>query len=229
MAERWFAVFMLAAWPAGAQWLHYPTKGVPRGTGRAGAPNVDAPAPKAADGHPDLSGLWAAETRPCPPGGCFDQMIQRAVPRHRFRYQGRSAVARAVGGGIAENNGRRTAARTIRRTHCLPGSPVQMHNQPVSAEDDSAAGSSGADERERSDSTVRFSLSIDRPLPDDPWPYWFGYSSGKWEGDTLVVRTIGFRDGLWLDRNGTPLTDAAKMTERFHRVNFGTSRNRNHH
>src|SRR5262249_38307583 len=59
-----------------------------------------------------------------------------------------------------------------------------------------------------------------RPLPIDPNPSWNGYSSGKWEGDTLVVETAGFRDGNWLDSNGDPLTDAGKLTERFHRVNF---------
>jgi hypothetical protein len=48
-----------------------------------------------------------------------------------------------------------------------------------------------------------------------------GYSVGKWEGDTFVVQTIGFSDGLWLDRNGSPMTDAAKVTERFRRINYG--------
>jgi len=61
-----------------------------------------------------------------------------------------------------------------------------------------------------------------RPLPEDPQPTWNGYSSGKWEGDTLVVRTNGLRDGMWLDRAGSPITDAAKLTERFRRVNYGT-------
>jgi len=60
-----------------------------------------------------------------------------------------------------------------------------------------------------------------RPLPADPNPSWNGYSSGKWEGDTLVVQTIGSRDDLWADYNGSPLTEAAKITERFRRVNFG--------
>jgi hypothetical protein len=61
-----------------------------------------------------------------------------------------------------------------------------------------------------------------RPLPVDPNPSWNGYSSGKWEGDTLVVQTTGFRDALWLDTGGSPLTDAARVTERFRRVNYGT-------
>ena len=40
-------------------------------------------------------------------------------------------------------------------------------------------------------------------------------------GDALVVQTIGFRDDTWLDRNGSPMTDAAKVTERFRRMNYG--------
>ena len=65
-------------------------------------------------------------------------------------------------------------------------------------------------------------LTDGRPLPLDPNPSWNGYSSGKWEGDTLVVETTGFRDALWLDTGGSPLTDAARVTERFRRVNYGT-------
>jgi hypothetical protein len=61
-----------------------------------------------------------------------------------------------------------------------------------------------------------------RALPEDPQPAWNGYSIGKWDGDTLVVETSGFRDGLWADYSGSPLTGAAHVTERFRRVNFGT-------
>jgi hypothetical protein len=61
-----------------------------------------------------------------------------------------------------------------------------------------------------------------RPLPKDPQPSWNGYSTGKWVGDTLVVETIGFRDGLWADYDGSPITTAATITERFRRVNFGS-------
>jgi hypothetical protein len=61
-----------------------------------------------------------------------------------------------------------------------------------------------------------------RPFPEDPQPSWSGYSSGKWEGDTLVVQSIGFRDDLWLDMKGDPLTSAAKITERFRRPSYGS-------
>ena len=62
-----------------------------------------------------------------------------------------------------------------------------------------------------------------RSLPsNDPQPWWYGYSIGKWEGDTLVVETSGFRDDVWLDVNGAPLTNVAKMTERFRRLDYGS-------
>jgi hypothetical protein len=70
---------------------------------------------------------------------------------------------------------------------------------------------------------IRQIFTDGRPLPgNDPQPWWYGYSIGKWEGDTLVVETTGFRDGGWLDVNGAPLTDAAKMTERIRRPNYGS-------
>jgi hypothetical protein len=64
-----------------------------------------------------------------------------------------------------------------------------------------------------------------RPLPevtDDLTPWWYGYSTGHWEGDTLVVETVGFRNDVWLDVTGSPFTSKGKMTERFTRTNFGT-------
>jgi hypothetical protein len=60
-----------------------------------------------------------------------------------------------------------------------------------------------------------------RPLPADPNPTWFGYSIGSWEGDTFVVKTSGFNDKGWLDNNGRPATEMLRVTERFHRKDFG--------
>ena len=60
-----------------------------------------------------------------------------------------------------------------------------------------------------------------RALPKDPNPTWNGYSTGHWEGDTLVVETSGFRDDLWLDASGNPLTEQGKMIERIRRTNYG--------
>ncbi len=62
-----------------------------------------------------------------------------------------------------------------------------------------------------------------RPLPNnDPTPWYYGYSVGHWDGnDTLVVETTGFRDDVWLDVEGSPLTGTGKMTERWRRPKFG--------
>jgi len=71
------------------------------------------------------------------------------------------------------------------------------------------------------DATYRQIFTDGRPLPPIGTPAFKGYSIGKWDGDTLVVESTGFPDGEWLDRNGSPLTDAARITERIRRVNFG--------
>jgi hypothetical protein len=64
-------------------------------------------------------------------------------------------------------------------------------------------------------------LTDGRPLPADPNPNWQGWSSGKWSGDTLIVDTIGFRDDIWIDWNGSVLTQAAKVREQIRRADFG--------
>ena len=70
---------------------------------------------------------------------------------------------------------------------------------------------------------VRQIFTDGRPLPrGDVQPWWYGYSTGKWEGDTLVVETAGFLDLGWLDGEGTPITNAGRMTERIRRLNYGT-------
>ena len=104
-------------------------------------------------------------------------------------------------------------------SHCLPGGPVKGHTERLLRKIVQAQGLILIlNERNVS---YRQIFTDGRPLPQDPNPSFSGYSSGRWEQDTLVVRTNGLRDGLWLDRSGSPLTDAAKLTERFHRLNFG--------
>ena len=104
--------------------------------------------------------------------------------------------------------------------HCLPMGNMQFHTHPQPRKMIQTSdllvilyeGNAG----------IRQIFLDGRPLPpSDVEPWWYGYSTGRWEGDTLVVETSGFRDGGWLDINGSPLTDAAKMTERFRRVNYG--------
>jgi hypothetical protein len=61
-----------------------------------------------------------------------------------------------------------------------------------------------------------------RSFPEDMHPIYSGYSIGKWEGDTFVISTKGFRESEWVDTPGHPMTDAATMTERITRPNYGT-------
>jgi len=105
-------------------------------------------------------------------------------------------------------------------SHCLPVGVVKTHTTPLLRKIIQIPGLVVIlSER---DASYRQIFTDGRPLPADiSLPSANGFSTGKWEGDTLVVQTMGFRDGLWLDRSGSPLTDAAKMTERFRRVNYG--------
>jgi hypothetical protein len=61
-----------------------------------------------------------------------------------------------------------------------------------------------------------------RGHPEEANPAWMGHSIGKWEGDTLVVDTVGLREETWLDRVGTPHSDALHIVERFRRLNRNT-------
>jgi len=71
------------------------------------------------------------------------------------------------------------------------------------------------------DTTFRQIYTDGRKLPVDPQPSWLGYSVGRWEGDSLVVDSIGFNDKSWLDASGHPHSEALHLTERFRRLDFG--------
>jgi hypothetical protein len=71
------------------------------------------------------------------------------------------------------------------------------------------------------DTTFRQIFMDGRELPEDPQPSWMGYSVGRWEGDELVVETIGLIDRSWLAVVGHRHSEALRVTERFRRVNFG--------
>ena len=61
-----------------------------------------------------------------------------------------------------------------------------------------------------------------RAVPEDDGPYWYGYSVGKWEGDTLVVQSVALDGRAWLDEWGTPFSDQAKITERWRKPDATT-------
>ena len=203
--------------PLNAQWVNYPTAGVPRT--RDGKPDLGAACPRTTDGKPDFSGLWVMQTKregnPNFPGcePVSDEFVNIAASlKEGLPYQ--TWAANLV-------KARRSEQRVNDPiSHCLPMGPVRLHtwNGPRKVVQTpgllmlmSEFGTS-----------YRQIFTDGRPLPADPNPSWNGYSSGKWEGDTLVVQTNGLRDGMWLDATGNPMTDAAKITERLRRPYFGT-------
>ena len=209
------ALVAIAA-PLGAQWLNYPTAGVPRTPD--GKPNLAAPAPRTADGKPDFSGTWDVEhNKPCPPEGCVD-----FYPGQEFGN---------IGWGLKDGLPYQPWAREIAKkrsgdlrkddplSHCLPIGVVELETFPMYRKVVQTPGLLVI--LNEYNASYRQIFTDGRPLPIDPQPSWNGYSTGKWEGDTLVVTTTGFRDGIWLDTGGDPITDAATVTERFRRINYG--------
>jgi hypothetical protein len=194
-----------AAIPASAQWLNYPTPGIPRKAD--GTADPTAPAPRLADGKPDLSGLWANY---CPSAGttvmCAPEI---AVPRVF------GDIGRGVPGGLPYQPWAADLVKTRRAangkddptTHCLPGGISKLHTSALLRKIVQVPGLViFLTERNAS---YRQIFTDGRPLPDDPNPSWNGYSTGRWDGDTLMVETIGLNDGQWLApaaRSPAPLT-----------------------
>jgi len=204
------------------QWVRYPTAGAPRNAD--GTTNLNAPAPRLPDGKPDFSGIWHVAVRnPC----------NAALNRFSGCTEiGGSPLARNIGaqlaGGLpyqpwaARLQKERAAddSRDDPHVRCLPDNPPRHWGLPhlnklvhtpkllVVLYEVNAM--------------YRQIFTDGRPLPEDPTPGWMGYSTARWEGDTLVVQTAGFRDELWMDLGGSPMSDAAKLTERIRRPNYGT-------
>ena len=225
------AFFALAGPSLSAQWPRRMPPDVPKNP--AGQVDLNAPAPKTADGKPDLSGLWrgapfagpggrrgggaAAPATPPPPppagppAANFLDIAQNMTGGLPLTPYGQELLKTRVAGNSKDNP----------EAHCLPMGIVQLHTQ-------------GAPRRfiqSPRQLVILYEASMERreiftdgravPPMGEPQPFWNGYSAGRWEGDTLVVETNNFRDGGWLDVRGTPLSDEGKITERFRRVNYG--------
>jgi hypothetical protein len=218
-------VVLLTALPSSlpAQWPEYPTPGVPRTA--SGEPILDAPAPRTADGRPDLSGLWMR----------FRGEGGGVTPKPIPAPPGTPPVATFwdVGVGFPEGLPFRPWAAELKKARdaanskdnpdalCLPMGFMQFHMHPQPRRIIQSPGLITI--IYEANYGLRYIFMDGRTLPPngEPQPWWYGYSVGRWEGDTLVVETNNLRDGGWLDVRGSPFTDQATITERFRRVNFG--------
>jgi hypothetical protein len=206
-----------------AQWPLHPKPGVPKGPD--GKVNLSAPAPRTADGKPDLSGIWMRTTRTEAPGtapagqpplatfGNIGAGMKEPVPYQPW---------------VAELMKGRSNGFDNPDALCLPQGPMQYHLDPQPREIIQLPGKILI--VYESNYGIRTIYTDGRRLPPqgEPQPFWHGYSVGRWEGNTLVVESNNFRGALtkqpgdgWLDQRGSPFTDALKLTERFRRPNFG--------
>jgi hypothetical protein len=193
-------LFLACAIPSRAQWMNHPTSGIPRT--KDGKPNLSAPTPRGQDGKPDLSGIWTVNDPK------YLENLGAGIDISMTPWAAKVFAERQ------ENNGRdRPSGR------CLPHSitdfdalftPKKLIQTPglviLLFE---------------SYHSFRQIFTDGRALPSASDPAWFGYSIGKWEGDTLVVETTGINQDTWLDDAGHPHSDVLHVTERFHRRDFG--------
>lgn len=222
----------LGALPAtlAAQWPDRPSPRTPRGPD--GKPSLDAPTPRTPDGKPDLSGVWQYTGRigiprdsiPGVPAEPPPEPAADGIPAATF-----FDIGAGFKGGLPL---RPWAADVLKRrkgenskdnpdAHCLPLGLMQLHTHPQPRKIIQAPGVIVI--LYEAQAGIRQIFTDGRTLPpDDVQPWWYGYSVGHWEGDRLVVETSGFRDDVWLDVFGSPLTNTGRMIERFSRPNFGT-------
>ena len=203
--------------PALAQWPTRVPPGLPRTSD--GTPNLTAPPPRTPDGRVDLSGVWEAMPDPGgKPGGIegivaprYLQDVTRDAPaRATLMLPWADALYKArAANQFLDNPQVRCLPSGVPRVHALT-LPYKIVQQPELVVLLYESG------------TLYRQVFLDgRRHPADPQPTWMGYSIGRWEGDALVVETIGFNDQTWLDGTGHPHSERMRLTERFIRRSVG--------
>jgi hypothetical protein len=211
------ALCFAATFSASGQWLRVPMAGAPRL--RDGSVNMTGPVPRL-NGKPDLSGIWQVQGDARAPNGLFG--LGESLNSRYFRdvladFKPDERPLTPAGAELVRQHGRPDAFNPP--LNCLPdGVPhgdllpepfkiVHSRNLIVMLYE--------------VETTFRQIYMDGRPLPVDPSPAWQGYSVGRWDGDTLVINTIGFNDRGWLDARGTGHSEDLRVEERFRRRDYG--------
>src|SRR5262249_23672357 len=199
---RLITIFFAMTSAVSAQWVTVTLPNTPRTPD--GKPILSAPAPKDADGKPDLSGVWRTvdgkylQNLAAEMGGAPLQAWAAALHNERSSSLGKGKpLERCIPHGVPDGMLVRNFPYKIIQT---PDVVVLLYEE---------------------FNHFRQIFTDGRRFPPETTETWFGYSIGRWEGDTLVAETIGFNDGSCLDNNGPPPTNALRVTERFHRRDFG--------
>jgi hypothetical protein len=228
---RLFVLFALLSTGASAQWLNFPAPGTPRTPD--GKPNLAAPAPRASDGKPDLSGVWMHELTSVAEmkrlyGALIDDAVKVDVPGMEIGTQHKYAFNILLDFKPGESPMRPEAAELLKRAAnrspadvCMghPGIPLaDLLSEPMKIVQSPRL----TVVLYEVDNLRRQIYTDGRVLPKEfDLPAFAGYSAGRWERDVLVVETAGFNDKTPLDAMGHPHSDALRITERFHRRDFG--------
>jgi len=232
MGWRLIAAWLLLNVGAPAQWLNYTPPGVPRL--KDGTVNLNAPAPRAADGKPDLTGVWAHEITPPAEfkrmfGSAYEAESQAALigmeleSVHKyamnilFDFKPGESPLRSDGEAVMK---RRNAERQVTNVcHGEYGWPVAgLLAEPVKI----VQAAKETVILYEVDHMSRQIFTDQRAFPATfEFPAYLGYSVGRWEGDTFVVETRGFNDRTPLDAFGHPRSEAMHVTERFRRRDYG--------
>ena len=216
-----------------AQWFKFPSPGAPRTA--KGEVDLSAPTPRLGNGKPDLSGVWMTAEPACVIRGLMpvSELRKLIPPTLKCPVRTASFSRQSINLGIDMPDGlpyqpwlaklvdERTANQAIDDPHirCLPDVFLRAYGLPhylkfVQTPDLLLM-------LNEYNGVYRQVFTDGRPLPDGPNPSWQGYSSAAWSGETLVIDTIGFRDDLWIDWDGSVITEAAKVRERIRRPDFG--------
>ncbi|HTC32954.1 MAG TPA: hypothetical protein VK724_06265 [Bryobacteraceae bacterium] len=204
MKTAWSAiVFLFLAASAHAQWLNYPTKSAPRS--KDGKADMSAPAPRTKDGKVDITGIWepnglkylisiAADLKP---DDVPFQPWAAELYKERRATNGRDDPNnQCLPSGVPEKDAVTSPFKIMQ----FPGEMLILYE---------------------SRTIYRQIFTDGRAMPKDFKPSWQGFSTGRWDGDDFVVETTGLNGKIWMDTNGHPLTEAAHVTERFRRHDYG--------
>jgi hypothetical protein len=200
LSAAFFSIVFVAVLPG--QWLKLRTAGIPRTPD--GKPNLTAPMPRTPDGKPDLTGLWEF-----PVDAAIGNITMRNIGG--LKPEEIQPWARALVQQRAEN-----LSKDNPRYRCLPEGPGYTTSGGVKRFVQTPAMIIILNE----DLSFRQIFTDGRALEADPNPDWMGYSTGHWDGDTLVVESNGYNDRTWI-LDGYPHTEHLRMTERYRRTDFG--------
>ena len=182
----------------------------PAGSGGSSNPDLvgavsDGPPPRLPDGTPDLSGVWVGAG----PIGDISTGLQ----------PGEELVMLPAAEAIMKSR----MAADDPEARCLPTGVPRIAPYPWRLVQSPAYGKATHlfFLFEGNIHSFRQIFMDGRGHPDDEEPSWYGHSVGHWEGDTLVIETVGFNDLFWFDFVGHPHTTQLKTVERYTRTKLG--------